>query len=78
MEIEAKENRKLRIDKSIELCEWLMRNQLSFQEAAIVLGCIEEGKSLAESLLIVFVNKNEKERTSGKIPSYVFHDPITC
>lgn len=53
-----------------------MRNQLSLQEAAIVLGCIEEGKSLAESLLIVFVNKNEKEIDNGKLPRYVFHDPL--
>jgi hypothetical protein len=53
-----------------------MRNRLTLQEAAIVLGCVEEGKSLAESLLIVFVNKNEKERDNAKIPNYVFHDPI--
>lgn len=78
MEIEAKESRKLRLDKSLELCEWLMSHRLSLKEAAVVLACIEDGKSFAESVLIVFLQREEnmEKRTNENLPNPIFNDPV--
>jgi hypothetical protein len=77
MESETKEPRNLRLDKSLELLEWLMNRRLTLREASIVLGCVEDGMSLSQGLLMVFVSQDEKkEKSDGKIPSPLFNDPI--
>jgi hypothetical protein len=54
-----------------------MNHRLSLQEAAIVLACIEEGKSFAESVLIVFLQRQENmEKLHEKNSSSIFNDPV--
>jgi len=77
METEKKEPVRLRIDKSLELLEWLIRHQMSLREAASVLGYIETGKTFAEALLTVFVLIDERKEQNA-IPNHVFHDPVVC
>ena len=76
MESQEKESRKLRIDKSFEMIEWLTRHCLTFVEAAIVVHKIEEGDSLAEAILYVYQIRAENGAKDEKLTHSDFNNPI--
>jgi len=68
---------RLEIDESIEICNWLLDNDLGLDECAHVLSDVECGDTFGLALLKVFkYRKLTMEKLHEKFPTN-FNDPIT-